>query len=103
MPASPELKIKWGIEFDNLHMPFKLHDIDDVSVDELIDEAVHRAQVGAEAAGITLDTDPPTGLMVRGDHTLLLTARHLHQLVVLAIRKTYRFEQFLGPFVRADL
>lgn len=61
----------------------KLHEIDDVSVDELIDEAVHRAQVGAEAAGITLDTDPPSGLFVRGDRTLLLTA--LNNLIANAI------------------
>jgi two-component system sensor histidine kinase SenX3 len=61
----------------------KLHEIDDVSVDELIDEAVHRAQVGAEAAGIALDTDPPSGLFVRGDHTLLLTA--LNNLIANAI------------------
>ncbi|MGZ8177055.1 sensor histidine kinase [Williamsia sp. SKLECPSW1] len=61
----------------------KLHDIDDVSVDELIDEAVHRAQVGAEAAGITLDSDPASGLFVRGDRTLLLTA--LNNLIANAI------------------
>ncbi|MCP2194423.1 sensor histidine kinase [Williamsia deligens] len=61
----------------------KLHEIDDVSVDELIDEAVHRAQVGAEAAGIILDTDRPSGLFVRGDRTLLLTA--LNNLIANAV------------------
>ncbi|MBT0565996.1 cell wall metabolism sensor histidine kinase WalK [Williamsia sp. CHRR-6] len=61
----------------------KLPDTEDVDVDDLLDDAIHRAQVGAEAAGITLTTDPPTGLVVRGDRTLLLTA--LNNLIANAI------------------
>ncbi|GGF22222.1 sensor histidine kinase [Williamsia phyllosphaerae] len=61
----------------------RLPDSDDVDVDELVDEAIHRAQVGAEAAGISLNTDRPSGLVVRGDRTLLLTA--LNNLIANAI------------------
>ncbi|MCX6469060.1 MAG: ATP-binding protein [Corynebacteriales bacterium] len=61
----------------------KLPDADDVDVDDLVDEAIHRAQVGAEAASISLTTDPPSGLVVRGDRTLLLTA--LNNLIANAI------------------
>ena len=61
----------------------KLPDSDDVDVDDLVDEAIHRAQVGAEAAGISLNTDRRSGLVVRGDRTLLLTA--LNNLIANAI------------------
>ncbi|WP_018177288.1 sensor histidine kinase [Jongsikchunia kroppenstedtii] len=60
-----------------------LPDLEDVDVDELVAEAIARAQVAAEAAEITLATDDPSGLMVRGDRTLLLTA--LNNLITNAI------------------
>ncbi len=61
----------------------KLPDSEDVDVDELVDEAIHRAQVAAEAAGISLNTDRASGLVVSGDRTLLLTA--LNNLIANAI------------------
>jgi two-component system sensor histidine kinase SenX3 len=54
-----------------------------VDVDELVREAVDTAATTAEAAGITLRADDETGLCVRGDRVLLLTA--ISNLVVNAI------------------
>ncbi|MEE3853483.1 ATP-binding protein [Gordonia sp. LSe1-13] len=54
-----------------------------VDVDDLVREAVETSATTAEAAGITLRTDDDTGLNVRGDRMLLLTA--ISNLVVNAI------------------
>ncbi|AZG47970.1 sensor histidine kinase [Gordonia insulae] len=54
-----------------------------VDVDELVSEAIATATTSAEAVGITLQADAPSGLTVRGDRRLLLTA--LSNLVVNAI------------------
>ncbi|MDP0396792.1 ATP-binding protein [Tsukamurella strandjordii] len=52
----------------------KLPDLGTVEVDDVVGEAVARAQVAAEANNITLIVDEPSGLEIRGDDTLLLTA-----------------------------
>lgn len=52
----------------------KLPDLGSVEVDDVVGEAVARAQVSAEANNITLIVDAPSGLEIRGDDTLLLTA-----------------------------
>jgi len=61
----------------------RLPDLDDLEVDPLIDDVLDRAQINAEAAGISLTADDDSGLHVHGDHTLLLTA--LNNLVANAI------------------
>lgn len=45
-----------------------------VSVDEIIDEAIARNQLAADNKSITLTRDHPSGVMVDGDRSLLLTA-----------------------------
>lgn len=45
-----------------------------VSVDEVIDEAIARNQLAAENANITITRDTPGGLWVSGDKNLLVTA-----------------------------
>jgi two-component system sensor histidine kinase SenX3 len=45
-----------------------------VDVDELVSEALGRNRVTAESAGIEIIVDPPSGLEVDGDRTLLVTA-----------------------------
>ncbi len=52
----------------------KLPDLGVVDVDDVVGEAVQRAQVTAEANNITLIVDESSGLEVRGDDTLLVTA-----------------------------
>ncbi|MDV8003356.1 sensor histidine kinase [Rhodococcus sp. IEGM 1318] len=52
----------------------KLPDLDVVDVDTVVSEALSRANLSAEAAGITVTTDHPSGLEVLGDQTLLVTA-----------------------------
>ncbi|MET9328375.1 ATP-binding protein [Tsukamurella sp. NPDC003166] len=52
----------------------KLPDLGGVEVDDVVGEAVARAQVTAEASNISLIVDEPSGLEIRGDDTLLLTA-----------------------------
>ena len=52
----------------------KLPDMDVVSVDEVVAEAVDRSRTTAEAADIAVNTDHPNGLEVLGDKTLLVTA-----------------------------
>ncbi|MFT3901064.1 MAG: ATP-binding protein [Gordonia sp. (in: high G+C Gram-positive bacteria)] len=49
-------------------------ELEPVDVDGLIDEALTVAQIPAEAAGITLNSDEPSGLKLYGDRPLLLTA-----------------------------
>jgi two-component system, OmpR family, sensor histidine kinase SenX3 len=45
-----------------------------VDVDELVSEALGRNRLTAESAGIEIIVDPPSGLEVDGDRTLLVTA-----------------------------
>ncbi len=45
-----------------------------VDVDETVREAMARSRISAEAAGIEIIVDRPTGLEVEGDLTLLVTA-----------------------------
>ena len=52
----------------------KLPEMDIVDVDEFVEAAIDRSRTNAEAAGITVRTDRPSGLEVRGDRTLLVTA-----------------------------
>ncbi|MFI5714431.1 sensor histidine kinase [Nocardia sp. NPDC051750] len=52
----------------------KLPELEVVDVDTVVNQAVDRSRTAAEAAGITVSTDRPSGLEVRGDETLLITA-----------------------------
>lgn len=52
----------------------KIRDPEPVAVDDVVAEAVRRSASVAEAAGITITTDSPSGLEVLGDRTLLVTA-----------------------------
>ncbi|WP_072750316.1 ATP-binding protein [Rhodococcus maanshanensis] len=52
----------------------KLPDLEVVDVDEVVEEAMRRSRLTAEAAGITVTADRPSGLEVLGDRTLLITA-----------------------------
>ncbi|MDL9936128.1 ATP-binding protein [Gordonia sp. ABSL1-1] len=45
-----------------------------VDIDDLIDEALESVAVPAEAGGIVLTADEPSGVTVRGDRRLLVTA-----------------------------
>nr|WP_206038209.1 ATP-binding protein [Rhodococcus sp. HNM0569] len=52
----------------------KLPDLAPVDVDEVVDEALSRSQLSAEAADISVTTDEASGLEVLGDRELLVTA-----------------------------
>ncbi|MFZ2178799.1 MAG: ATP-binding protein [Rhodococcus sp. (in: high G+C Gram-positive bacteria)] len=52
----------------------KLPDLEAVDVDEVVDEALQRCKLSAEAAEITVTTDHPSGLEMLGDQALLVTA-----------------------------
>ncbi|HLS76519.1 MAG TPA: ATP-binding protein [Nocardia sp.] len=52
----------------------KLPELEVVDVDTVVAQAVDRSRTAAEAAGITVNTDRPSGLEVLGDETLLVTA-----------------------------
>ncbi len=52
----------------------KLPELEVVDVDTVVAQAVDRSRTAAEAAGITVSTDKPSGLEVLGDETLLITA-----------------------------
>ena len=52
----------------------RLPDLDVVDVDEVVAQALERSRVSAEAAGITVTADAPSGLEVHGDRSLLVTA-----------------------------
>jgi two-component system sensor histidine kinase SenX3 len=45
-----------------------------VEIDAVIDETVARVSTAAENNGIAITTDRPSGLLVRGDRSLLITA-----------------------------
>ena len=51
-----------------------LPQLDVVDVDDVVAEALRRSQLSAEAAGIAVTADRPSGLEVKGDRTLLVTA-----------------------------
>ncbi len=52
----------------------KLPDLEVLSVDEVVDEALARCKISAEAANIAVTTDHNGGLEVLGDRALLVTA-----------------------------
>jgi two-component system sensor histidine kinase SenX3 len=52
----------------------KLPELNAVSVDVVVSEALSRSRLAAESAGIEIATDQPSGLLVEGDRTLLVTA-----------------------------
>jgi len=45
-----------------------------VEVDDVVTEALARCRLAAESSGITIKVDEPSGLLVDGDRTLLVTA-----------------------------
>ena len=52
----------------------RLPELAPVEVDELITEALSRSRLVAESTGIDIAVDAPSGLVVDGDRTLLVTA-----------------------------
>ena len=62
------------IELSRLQGAERIRDPEPVDVDDVVDEALRRAAGAAENAGIELITDPPSGLEIKGDWTLLVTA-----------------------------
>lgn len=52
----------------------KLPDLEVVDIDDVVAEALNRSRLAAEAAEIRVTADRPSGLRVRGDRTLLVTA-----------------------------
>jgi two-component system sensor histidine kinase SenX3 len=52
----------------------RLPDLTSVDVDGVIEEALGRCRVAAESAGIEITVDEPSGLLLDGDRTLLVTA-----------------------------
>lgn len=62
------------IELSRLQGAERIRDLQPVDVDDVVDEAIRRSASAAEAAGIALITDAPSGLEVTGDRTLLVTA-----------------------------
>ncbi|HJC28999.1 MAG TPA: sensor histidine kinase [Candidatus Dietzia intestinipullorum] len=62
------------IELSRLQGAERIRDPEPVDVDDLVHEAVTRSASVAESAGIEIITDAPSGLEVRGDRMLLVTA-----------------------------
>ena len=52
----------------------RLPELATVEVDGVVDEALTRGRVGAESTDIEIAVDEPSGLLVDGDRTLLVTA-----------------------------
>ncbi|MDA3628056.1 ATP-binding protein [Saccharopolyspora sp. WRP15-2] len=52
----------------------RMPDLTTVDVDAVIEEALGRCRLGAESAGIEITVDEPTGHLLDGDRTLLVTA-----------------------------
>ncbi|TDQ05581.1 sensor histidine kinase [Labedaea rhizosphaerae] len=52
----------------------RLPELHVVEVDKVVADALSRTQAAAESAGIDIATDGPSGLLVLGDRTLLVTA-----------------------------
>jgi len=62
------------IELSRLQGAEPLPDLDTVSVDTVVAEAISRNKVVADNAEISIATDTPSGFRVLGDQTLLVTA-----------------------------
>lgn len=62
------------IALSRLQGGLPLQDLAVVEVDAVVDEAMARLATVAETAGIGVISDGPSGLLVRGDRTLLVTA-----------------------------
>ncbi|GGU29643.1 sensor histidine kinase [Lentzea flava] len=52
----------------------KLPELSDTEIDVVINEALSRAKLAAESVNITITTDEPSGFVVPGDRSLLVTA-----------------------------
>ncbi|MGH8921373.1 MAG: sensor histidine kinase, partial [Actinomycetes bacterium] len=52
----------------------RLPELATVEVDEVVREALDRCRLAAESANIRITVDPPSGLLLDGDATLLITA-----------------------------
>ena len=52
----------------------QLPELATVEVDEVIHEALDRCRLAAESANIQITVNPPSGLLLKGDATLLVTA-----------------------------
>ncbi|RJQ78052.1 sensor histidine kinase [Pseudonocardiaceae bacterium YIM PH 21723] len=52
----------------------RLPELASVQVDDLVDEALGRCRLAAESAGIEITVDDPSGMVMHGDRTLLVTA-----------------------------
>jgi two-component system sensor histidine kinase SenX3 len=52
----------------------RLPDLATVEVDEVVHEALDRCRLAAESANIQITANPPSGLLLKGDATLLVTA-----------------------------
>ena len=52
----------------------RLPEMGTVEVDEVVCEALARCRLAAESANICITVDPPSGLLLKGDATLLVTA-----------------------------
>ena len=62
------------IELSRLQGAERLPELATVEVDEVVREALARCRLAAESADIHITVDPPSGLLVDGDATLLVTA-----------------------------
>jgi two-component system sensor histidine kinase SenX3 len=52
----------------------RLPELGTVEVDEVVHEALARCRLAAESANIQITANPPSGLLLKGDATLLVTA-----------------------------
>jgi len=52
----------------------RLPELAEVSVDDVVNDALARCRISAESAGIEITVDQASGFEVDGDHTLLVTA-----------------------------
>ncbi|WP_353648819.1 ATP-binding protein [Nakamurella sp. A5-74] len=62
------------IALSRLQGGIHVQDLAVVEIDGVISESIGRLATSAESAGIDVVTDTPSGLLVRGDRTLLVTA-----------------------------
>ena len=62
------------IELSRLQGAERLPELATVEVDEVVREALARCRLAAESTDIDITVDPPSGLLVDGDATLLVTA-----------------------------
>jgi two-component system sensor histidine kinase SenX3 len=62
------------ISLSRLQGAERLPDLNVVDVDAVVREALGRTRLSAESADINVTTDNPSGLLVEGDRTLLVTA-----------------------------